>query len=173
MRIANSDKKGNEPRVLAFFYRQALDTQKSSSTFGLLRKWNARTYMSARISPITDEYGKDATDKTYQGAPTNASFTPWNEDISPTYWNANQGSHLEQIFDAQPIPHAWRGDGTIANYSLTVPPIDVAHCLVWVDGTVVVPTAVNTSAANPAMTLSVAPGVDKLAFAFIMTNTPN
>jgi hypothetical protein len=173
-RIANNDKKGSEPQIMAFFYRQALDTDKNSATFGKLRQWNGRTYPSARLVPQTDGYEKEATDKTYNGTPTNTGYTPWNEDINTTNWGANEGAHLEQTFNAQPRINTYRGNGTLNAFQLSVPPVDTTptYTTVFVDGTIVTPSAV-VAGANPAFTLTVTPGVDKLVYAIVQTNSPN
>lgn len=173
-RAANNDKKGSEPQVMAFFYRQALDTDKNSATFGKLRQWNGRVYGSARMSPMTPGYEKDATDQTYTGIPTNTGYTPWNEDINLTNWGANESAHLENTFGAQPRINTYRGNGTLVAFQLSVAPIDTStsSLTVFVDGTVVTPSAV-VNGANPAFTLSVAPALDKLVFAIPQTNSPN
>lgn len=173
-RAANTDKKGNEPQVMALFYRQALDTDKNSATFGKLRQWNARIYPSARIAPQTDSYEKEATDKTYNGTPTNTGYTPWNEDINLTNWGANDSAHLENTFNGQPRINTYRGNGTLVAFQLSVAPFDTttSALTVFVDGTVVTPSAV-VNGANPAFTLTVAPGVDKLVLAIPQTNSPN
>jgi hypothetical protein len=55
---------------------------------------------------------------------------------------------------------------------LTHPPVDSDHLYVFVQGTQVTPSAVNTSTTNPAFTLSTPPGTTDNIFTFIQTNAP-
>lgn len=171
-KAANNADKGNELQVMAMFYRQALDADPNSSTFGKLRQYNTRIYGSARIVPVTDSYGDAETDKTYEGTPTNFNYTPWNEAINNANWGTTDAGHIEGVTAAHPRINTYRGDGTITAFQLSHAPVDSDHLLVWGDGTLLTPSAVNTSAANPAFTLSGAPDVDKLVFALIQTNNP-
>lgn len=172
VRAANNADKGNEQQVMALFYRQALDADPNSSTFGKLRQYNTRIYGSTRIVPVTDSFGDAETDKTYEGTPTNFNYTPWNEAINTTNWGTVDGGHLEGVTAAHPRVNTYRGNGTIVAFELSHAPVSADHLLVWGDGTLLTPSAVVTTAANPAFTLGTPPAVDKLVFALIQTNNP-
>lgn len=170
-RVADSDQRGNEPFVMAYFYRQAIDTDKTSATFGRKRQWNVRIYPSTRISPISQSYEAGITDNTYQATPTPSSYTPWNEDIDTTNWGASRGSHLEGVMDYQPRVNVYQGNGTLTSWTLSHTPADSANLLVWVGGSLTVPGSI-TYGASPAFTVSPAVGVGTQVFALIGTNTP-
>lgn len=170
-RVENGDRRGNEPQVAAFFYRQAIDTDKNSSTFGRLRQYQGRVYSSARITKKTGGFSDRDVDTTYEGKPSNTGYTMWNEDIKQSTWGATEGSHLDGVFAQHPRWNFYRGNGTITAFSTTHAPKDSSHLLVWSDGTLVSPSAVATGA-HPAFTLSAAPGGDKLVAALIQTTQP-
>lgn len=155
----NTNQRGNEPQVMAWFFRQALDTKKSSTTFGKLRQWQMRCYPSVRFSPVTESFEQTNTDKSYNGAPSPVTVTPFNEQFTDANWGFTEAEYYEDITNYRPIPNFWLGTPTITAFQLSHPPVSSADLTVWVNGTVTSPTAVNTSAANPAFTLaSVADG---------------
>lgn len=173
MKISNSDQRGNEPQVTALFYRQALDTGRSSGTFGKLRQYEAKVYGSVRLSEATNSYEQGITDKTYNATPSTMQYTPWNEEVNNTNWGASRGEFIEITADYHPRFNVWRGDGTITAYQLSHTPASSSNLHVFVDGTLTAPSAVNTSTTNPAFTMAAAPAVDKQVFAIIETTTPN
>lgn len=171
VRAANSDDRGNEPLGALMFYRQALDTKRGSATFGKLRQYNWRMYQSARVSPQTQSYEQAATDHTYSVTPSPATYTAWNEIFNVSNWGVTESTHLEGTSDYHPRLNTYIGNGTLVAFQLSHPPVDSDHLKVWVDGTITTPSAVVTTAANPAFTLGAAPGVAKGIFAFIQTTT--
>lgn len=172
LRGANSDKKGNEPQVSFMAYRQALDTQKGSSTFGKLRQWNVKIYGSTRITPQSQSFEQAATDKTYQATPTPTTTTIWNQVFNESTWGQTQSEYLEGVTDYQPRFNWYLGNGTLGSFQLSHPPVDSDHLHVWIDGTLTTPSAVNVSATNPAFTLSPVPGVGKKVFVLLETTAP-
>lgn len=172
MRGGNSSKKGSEPQVFAYFYRQALDTKKASATFGKLRQWHLRLYPSTRITPVSEAFEQAATDKTYQATPTPVAATPWGEVFSEANWGHVTSEYIDIVTDFQPRINTYVGSGVRTAFALSHPPVSSDQLHVFVDGTVTVPSAVNTSAANPAFTLSVAPGSLTGVFAIIETSSP-
>lgn len=172
-RAANTDRKGNEPLVGAMFYRQALDTDETSSTFGKLRQWHTRIYPSARVSTVTPSFGEEAEDVTYEGTTTNVTNTLWGEMFTNAVWGVTQASHIENTVAYQPRMNFWRGNGTRTTFNLSVAPTSSSDILVWVAGTLVTPSAVNTAVANPGMTLTAAAGLDVLVAAVILTSNPD
>lgn len=171
-RVVNSDRKGNEAQVMAMFYRQALDTDPASQTFGLLRQWEARIYPSTRIIPVTHSYGTEETEKRYEGVPTNVRKTPWSEDLTTADWGVNEGAHIDLHFAAHPRFNFYRGNGTLTAFKLSHPPVDADHLRVWVNGTLTTPSSVNVSATAPSFTLTAAPANNAQVAALIQTNNP-
>jgi hypothetical protein len=172
MRAANTDKMGNEPQVFFAAYQQALDTDKSSDTFGKLRQWNLYMWPSIRLSGKTKSMEQGISDKTYAGTPTKVTETPWNEAFSESVWGNTQAEYIDTSCDYQPRFNVALGNGTITSFVLTHPPVSSDYLNVWVDGTPATPSSVNTSSTNPAFTLSSAPGVGEKVFAIIQTDEP-
>jgi hypothetical protein len=172
-RGGNTDKRGNEPILAAMFYRQSLDTQPGSPTFGKLRQWNIRAYAAARWSPSTASYEAGATVKTINGTPTPTGQTLWGENYDETSWGNSYAEYTEGNANYQPRINAWLGNGTLTAFQLSHPPASTDELLVWVDGTLTVPSAVNISTSNPAYTLSSASGTNaKKIIAMIFTDRP-
>lgn len=173
MVAGNTDKRGSEPQLTFMAYRQALDTQKGSATMGKLRQWNFKIYPSVRISPASQGMAQTTSDKTYNATPTVVAATPWGESFSEADWGNSTAEYVEGTTDYHPRFNVWRGNGSKTSFSLSHPPYSSSELTVWVQGTgEVTPSSVNVSATNPAFTLSVAPGDDKLVFAMIETNAP-
>ena len=172
-RAGNSDQRGNEPILGALFYRQALDTEPGSPTFGKLRQWNIRIYPAARWSPATNSFEAQATDKTINGTPTPTGQTIWGENYQEATWGNSYAEYTEGVGNFEPRLNSWRGNGTLVAFQLSHPPAATDELLVWVDGTLTAPSAVNTSTTNPAFTLSSPAGTnDKKIIGLIFTREP-
>jgi hypothetical protein len=172
MRAANTDKMGNEPQVFFAAYQQALDTDKTSDTFGKLRQWNLYIWPSIRLSGKTKSMEQGISDKTYAGTPTKVTETPWNEAFSESVWGNTQGEYIDISCDYHPRFNWGLGDGTITSFELTHPPVSSSYLDVWVDGTPATPSSVNTNSTNPAFTLTTPPGTTQKWFAIIQTDEP-
>lgn len=172
-RAGNSDQRGNEPIMGAMFYRQALDTTPGSGTFGKLRQWNTRIYPAARISPTTQSYEAAETVKSYAGTPTPTGNTIWGQAYNEATWGNTTAEYTEGVVNYEPRLNWFLGNGTLTAFQLSHPPAASDAIDVWVDGTLTVPSAVNTSATNPAFTLSTASGTNaKKIIAMIYTLNP-
>jgi hypothetical protein len=169
-RAGNTNKRGSEPQLFMFVYRQALDTQNGSSTFGKLRQWHSAMIPSTRVINEIQSMNAGITDKSYQGIPTPVTYTPWNQAFDETTWGATQGEYIELTTDYKPQINVGLGNGTLTQFALTKAPIDVAHTHAWVDGTLATVSSVNTSTTSPSMTLSAAPGNNKLILALVEHN---
>jgi hypothetical protein len=168
----NTDNKGSEPQVLALFYRQALDADKSSASYGKLRQWEGRAYGSSRITKTTPSFEAENTDTTYEGTPTPVKFTHWFEQFSETNWGFTEAEYINDTSDYQPRWNFGRGNGTLTAFSLTHAPVDNSSITVWVDGTATTPSSVNTSTANPAFTLGSAAANNGFIAVKIETSVP-
>lgn len=172
LRVGDSDARGNEPLVMAAFYRQALDTDATSPTFGKLRQWHGRIYPATRISPQAPSFEAGITDNTYVATPTKVSTTPWGETISvANSWGVSRGAHLEFVSNYQPRFTVYKGNGTLSSWNLTHAPYSASEILVWVGGSLTVPGSI-TYGTSPAFTTGTI-GVGTQVFAAVFTNTPN
>ncbi len=157
-RMGNSDNRGSEPQNFLNVFRQALDTQRNSGTFGKLRQWHAAMIPSCRLINTAPAFAQGMTDRNYEGVPTAVTATPWAQTFDTTTWGGTQGEYIELNFDYKPVCGVGLGNGTLTRFALPKPPIDVAHTHVWVNGTLATVSSVTTSVASPSATLSSAPG---------------
>lgn len=172
-RAANNDNRGNEPRGMMLVYRQALDTDRTSSTFGKKRLYNSYIWPSVQISRQTPSFEQANTDITYDGTPTNVTAVPWGDALDTTDWGVTEGALLEGTTRYHPRINSWYGNGTIGIWNLSHPPVDSSHIIVWAGtaGSVIPIIAVGTGA-NPTVTIGTI-AVNTPIFAFIQTNSPN
>lgn len=172
-RLGNTDNRGSEPQEMVNVFRQALDTQQGSPTFGKLRQWHAALIPSTRIINNMQAFEQAATVKTYEGIPTPVTYTPWNAAFDQATWGATRGEYIELFFDYKPVIACGLGNGTLTRFALPKAPISTAYTHVWVDGTLATVSSVDTSTTAPSMTLSAAPGNNKLVFTIIEHNQPS
>lgn len=155
-RAGNTDNRGSEPQTFVNVYRQALDTQKGSGTFGKLRQWHSALVPSTRIINQIQSMEQGATVKTYDGIPTVVTATPWAQTFDTTTWGATQGEYVELTTDYKPVWAFGVGNGTLTRFALPKTPVDAAHTHVWVNGTLA--TVNSVSLTDNSVTLSSAPG---------------
>lgn len=170
--VGNSDNKGSEPQVMPVFYRQALDADSTSASYGKLRQWEGKLYGSVRLTKTTPAWQEANTDVTYEGTPTKVTFTPWYEQLNETNWGATEAEYINDTSDYQPRWNFGRGDGTLTAFSPTHKPADSSSITVWVAGTQVTPSSVVVNSTNPAFTLSSPPALDAFIAAKIETDEP-
>ena len=168
----NTDNKGSEPQVLFVAYRQALDGDKDSSSYGKLRQWEGRNFPSVRITKLSPSYEAENTDITYEATPTPVKYTHWFEQFTETNWGFTEAEYVNDTSDYHPRWNFGRGDGTLTAFDLTHPPVDDSSVSVWVGGTQTTPSSVNTSSANPAFTLGAAAALDAFIAVKIETSEP-
>lgn len=174
MRAGNSDKRGNEPLVMAMIYQQALDYDPDSPTFGKLRQWHWKNYPSARVSPISRPFGEAETNKVYAATPTPVKDTPWGESLSETNWGATRAEYIEGNSNYQPRINLHMGNGTLTSFALSHPPADDEELVVFntTTGAELTPTSINTSSQFPSFTLGSAVANNAIILSFIGTDEP-
>lgn len=155
--VGNTDKRGSEAQMMVYAYRQALDVQKGSSTFGKLRQWNMSIIPATRVFTNAPSYEQGLVDRTYNLAPTPVTTTPWAKGINASGFGANRGAYLEATSTYKPELVAGFGNGTLAQFALPRIPVSSAFVRFWVNGTLATVSSLNTSN-NPSVTLSPVPG---------------
>lgn len=157
-RLGNSDKRGSEPQLTINVFRQTLDTQQGSTTFGKLRQWHCAIVPSTRLINRIQPMNQGITEKTYDGIPTPVTSTPWATAYDETTWGGTRGEYIELFFDYKPVLAYGAGNGTLTKFALPKAPVDSAHTHVWVNGTLATVSSVDTTVATPSVTLSAPPG---------------
>lgn len=169
---AETNKKGQEPQVALWFFRQALDAGKGSATLGSLRQYNARGVNSSRVTYQPTGGAQTNVDQTYNATVTPTSRTFWGETFTNGTWGVTEAAIVRSQLNAPGIWNFWRGTATIGSFSLSHAPIagDSGALKVWIDGSLTVPGSINYS--SPAFSLTAIPtGVTgSLIAALIQTN---
>ena len=155
-RAGNTDKRGSEPQLFVSVYRQALDVNRTSSTFGKRRQWDQALIPSVRIINELNSDEQGVTPNTYQGIPTIVTSTPWAQAFTEATWGATQGEYIKMETDYKPQWNVGLGNGTLTAFAVTKTPISTAYVHAWVNGTLATVNSINT--AIPTVTLSSAPG---------------
>ena len=168
---ANTNKLGSEPQVMVFTYRQALDTNPSSASYGA-RRYEGRVYPKARLVPKTPPYEAGITDKTYQGTPTPVRKTEYGQVLTTSTHGCTEATHFDDIYVYPPRINVWRGNGALTVFNLSHTPVSADYLKVWVNGALTTPASVNLSATAPTFTLSNAPASGHQVYALIQTATP-
>jgi hypothetical protein len=168
---ANTNKLGSEPQVMIFTYRQALDTNPSSASYGA-RRYEGRVYPKSRLVPKTPPYEAGITDKTYEGTPTPVRKTEYGQTLTTGTHGCTEATHFDDIYVYAPRINIWRGNGTLTAFSLSHTPVSSSYLKVWVNGALTTPSSVDLSAANPAFTLAAPPANNHQVYALIQTATP-
>ena len=152
----NTNKRGSEPQTFFYVYRQALDTQNGSATFGKLRQWHQALVPSTRIVTNLQSMQQTKTTKTYNGIPTPVATTPWNQTFTNTTWGATKAEYIEMTTTYKPEWAVGFGNGTLTRFKLPRTPISVTYTHAFVNGTLATVSSVSTS--DDSMILSAAPG---------------
>jgi len=149
---ASTNKQGCEPQVLLMGWRQALDTDAASATFGA-RRYYTTFYPSARVVPQggpMEEGGADVN--TYQVAPTPVTKKPWGVAFTDLVNGYTRAQRLRLISDNPLMLEGFVTSGSDATFSLDFAPISAAKTHVWFYGTP--QTVSSVSVANKTFTLS-------------------
>jgi hypothetical protein len=155
---STNDKLGSEPRVMLHVFRQALDTDPASATFGERRQWEGRVYGSARVAVQSQDLAQGKAPKNFTFTPTMTRDTAWGVDFSETTWGVTQATHVTTSTNYQPVLVAGVTDGTLASYALPFAPVDANHVDFWVNGTAVTVTSVT----GASVTFNAAPALGTL-----------
>lgn len=139
-RAINTDDKGNEPQVFLSCYRQALDADRNSATFGRLRQYEMVAVPSCRVTAQTQPFGDGLTDKTYEVTPTPVTKTPWGITFGTATWGNRDAQAIEINTQKHPIWNFWRGNTSIGTLTLSHAITGTAYVSFWVGGSLTAPS---------------------------------
>ncbi len=131
-----TDQQGREPLVGLFAYRQALDTDESSPTFGS-RRWKYMVVPKAHAIPKGGAMEKSAGDENgYTIQPTPSKTHLWGAEYTKAADGYTRGKVSFGITEKEPNVVAWKGDGTVTVFNLPTdkPAASAAKVYFWVDG---------------------------------------
>lgn len=168
---AETNKRGQEPQVAGWFFRQALDVAKGSPTFGSLRQYNTRSINSMKVSVNPNGAAQTLADQTYSAVITPTTKTFWGESYSNDIWGCTEASLNRGNINYPGVWHFYQGTETIGTFLLDYAPVDgdATAIMVFVAGSYTVPGSV-TFGSNPAFSLSAVPPNGSLVAALVMTD---
>lgn len=168
---AETNKRGQEPQVAGWFFRQALDVAKGSSTFGSLRQYNTRSINSMKVSVNPNGGAQTLSDQTYNAVITPTTKTFWGETYNNTDWGCTEASLNRGNINYPGIWHHYHGSLGIGTYVLNYAPVngDPTAIMVWVNGSYTVPGSV-TFGASPAFSLTATPPTGTMVSALVLTD---
>lgn len=150
-----TDKQGSEKDVLFMYYRQALNTDENSGSFGL-RVWQQWMFPKSRIIPKGAGADQGAADQnSYNVIPTPTRQYPWEVAFTEANNGFTEALGLRIVSPNPVMLERWTGDASNNEFNLAWTPISTTKTKVWGDGTALTVSAVDT--ANKTMTLSTTP----------------
>lgn len=128
-----TNNRGSEVQVGMYFYRQAVDTDPNSATFGA-RRWELVVFPIVLLIPLEPGMGGTEFQKQYTLRPQFTQKHIW----GVTYTVATEGFVRAQgnkwVTQYKPKLVAWRGDSFLTSFNLPTdyPAVDVNKVKVWV-----------------------------------------
>lgn len=168
---AETNKKGQEPQVAFWGFRQALDSNPANtSTYGKLRQYNARGINSMKVTVNPNGGQQTLSDQTYVGVPTPTKSTFWGETFTTGTWGCTEAALVRGNTNYPGLWHFYRGTSTIGTFPLVYSPVagDISSITVFVSGSESVPGSV-TYGSSPAFSLTAVPANDVLIAALVQT----
>ncbi len=139
-----TNRRGDENQVTILAYRQAVDTDPDSSTFGS-RVWQFRLFPKAYVIPREVGFTDDAEERTYTVRPQFATKYPWGVSFSTTTEGMTQAQGFRGVSEYKPQLCSFLGNNTLTTFTLptSTPAVSTSKIKVWNAGTLT--TTTNTT----------------------------
>jgi hypothetical protein len=152
-----TNRRGDEAQVALLAYRQAIDTDEASSTYGK-RVWQLRLFPRCFVIPREAGFEDKAEERTYTIRPAYINQYPWGVKLSTSVENAVRAQGFRGDAEKKPKLVAFVADNTTTVFTLPVAasaPAKIKSWLVNTAGTGTVSTA--TTATTQTLTYTTAP----------------
>jgi hypothetical protein len=138
--------RGDENPVTLLAYRQAVDTDPSSASFGQ-RHWVFVLIPSATLIRREGNYDENPESRAYTVIPAFVTKHIWGIAFSASTEGFTQAQALRGVSQYKPKLVAYNGDNLTTTFAFpaTAPAADTAKVKVWVDGVVTTPSTVATT----------------------------
>lgn len=156
MAMGVTDKKGSESQVIVLAYRESLDEDPASATFGT-RFWDWRLLPKAWLVERDNTFDINSTNetRTFTMRPNIVTKLPWGVTLSGTTHGTTKAQGIRGLSDKRPHLVGFTGNGSATNFLLPNNyPIDTAATNIYV-------LTVNGSAST---VVNSASSLDRLAF---------
>jgi hypothetical protein len=142
-----TDKRGDENQVGMLVYRQSLDTDPDSATYGK-RLWEFKILPRTFIVPREGGMGESPEEKAYTIRPMVVTQHLWGEAFSSAVEGCSEAQALRGVSEYKPHIVAWTTNGAATNFAFPTskPAQATAKIKTWLDGAVVTADTLGTSA---------------------------
>lgn len=134
---------GAEVQCAGLFYRQAIDVDPNSLTFGL-RRWNFKLYPKISFTVPSSAFEAGAVDNSYPGTPYPSTLLPWGEPVYSAVPADSLGvkylTHVKGTSILEPRINVWEADGVASVFTLSNTVANINDVIVWVGGILQIPT---------------------------------
>ena len=141
-----TDKRGDENQVGMLVFRQSLDTDPGSSTYGK-RVWEFKILPRTFLIPREGGFNENPEDKAYTIRPMVVTQHLWGESFSSGVEGCSEAQALRGVSEYKPNIVTWTTDGTATQFLFPTakPNQAAAKAKSWLDGTVVTADTVGTA----------------------------
>ena len=141
-----TDNRGSEDQVGMLVYRQSLDTDPTSSTYGK-RLWEFKILPRTYVIPREGGFNENPEDKAYTIRPMVIGTHLWGETFTSATEGCNEAQALRGVSEYKPHVVAWTTDAAETTFSFHAsrPSQAAGKVKTWLDGTVVTADTVGTA----------------------------
>lgn len=157
-----TDRRGDENQVALLAYRQAVDTDPSSTTYGK-RVWQLRLFPRCYVIPRESGFEDTPEDRSYSIRPQFINQYPWGIQLATATENTLRAQGFRGVAEYKPKIVAFVADGTETSFTLPVSAANVSKIKTWIvttQGTGAVNTA--DTIGTTAITFTTAPTTGSL-----------
>ena len=141
-----TNRRGDENQVIMLAYRQTLDTDPASATFGI-RRWEFRLFPLTYVIPREGSLDENPEARPYTVRPMFVTKYPWGVAFATATEGFTQAQGLRGVSVYKPKLIAFNGNASAATFAFpaTEPAADTGKVAVWVAGVVTTPSTVTTT----------------------------
>ena len=129
-----TNQRGNENQVLVLAYRQAVDTDPDSGTYGK-RVWQMRIFPRCYVIPREAGFEDTPEDRSYAVRPQFVTKYPWGISFTTTAENIARAQGMRGVAEFKPKIVAFVANGTTTQFALPVPAATTAKIKSWLVNT--------------------------------------
>lgn len=142
-----TDRRGDEKQVALLAYRQAVDTDPSSGTYGK-RVWQMRLFPRCYVIPRESGFEDTPEDRSYSIRPQFINQYPWGITLATAVENTLRAQGFRGVAEYKPKIVGFVANGATTEFSLPVAAANVSKIKTWIV------TAQGTGAVNTATTVA-------------------
>lgn len=164
-----TDNRGSEDQVCMVAYRQALEANPGSATFGT-RQWEFRMFPKVILTRREGNFDENPEDRAYTVTPQFVTAYPWGASFAAGTEGFTRAQVLRGVSEYRPRLVGWLGTGsaTTLAFNASYPSAGTSKVAVWVNGTLKEYTT-DFTALSTAVIFVTAPASDAHVVAFYET----